>query len=150
MPIHKAGPKDIIDNYRPISNLPTISKMFEKLTLPRLNSFVGKYSLLGDFQFGFRQGKDITQAAIKLTTLVSGVYHQKNYATACLFLGLRKAFDTVNHVILLDKIYHIGFRGPSHQYLSSYLAGRKQYLQLGSIKAQELLITKGVPQGSVL
>ena len=133
-PTHKAGPKDIIDNYRPISNLPVISKVFEKLTLTRLTSFVDKYSLLSDSQFGFRQGRNISQAAIKLTTLVSGAYHRKCYAT-CFFLDLRKAFDTVDHDILLDKLYHIGFRGPSHQYLSSYLSGRKQYLQIGNVKS---------------
>ena len=127
MPTHKARPKDIIDNYRPISNLPVISKVFEKLTLTRLTSFVDKYSLLSDSQFGFRQGRNISQAAIKLTTLVAGAYHRKSYAT-CFFLDLRKAFDAVDHDIFLDKLYHIGFSGPSHQYLSSYLSGRKQYL----------------------
>ena len=149
VPGHKCGPKDRIDNYRPISNLPVLSKVFEKLTLTRVTSFVNRYSLLSESQFGFRQGKNITQAAIKLTTLITDAYHKKTYA-ACFFLDLRKAFDTIDHSILLQKLYHSGFRGPLNQYMASYLTGRKQHIQVGNLKSDELPITKGVPQGSIL
>ena len=66
------------------------------------------------------------------------------------FLDLRKAFDTIDHGILLQKLYHSGFRGPINQYLASYLSGRKQHIQVGNFKSDSLPITKGVPQGSIL
>ena len=146
---HKSGSKEEIDNYRPISNLPVLSKIFEKLTLNRLSSFVKKFSLLSECQFGFREGKDITQAAIKLTTTIVKGYHDKLYVS-CFFLDLRKAFDTVDHPILLRKMYHMGLRDHINQYLNSYLSDREQYVQVGEFKSNNMTITKGVPQGSIL
>ena len=72
------------------------------------------------------------------------------FFSACFFLDLRKAFDTIDHSILLRKLEHIGFRGHPNDYIESYIRGRRQYLQIGDMKSDELLITKGVPQGSVL
>ena len=146
---YKSGAKDNIDNYRPISNLPLLSKVFEKLTLNRLISFVKKYGLLNDSQFGFREGRDITQAAVKLTTTLVKAYHDKVYA-CCFFLDLRKAFDTVDHAILLRKMHHQGFRETINSYINSYLSGRKQYVQMGNYKSDTMTISKGVPQGSIL
>ena len=82
VPGHKKGSKDQIDNYRPISNLPLMSKVFEKLTLIRLISFVNMYSLLADEQYGFRQGRNTTQAAIRLTTYITKSFAEKIW---CLF-----------------------------------------------------------------
>ena len=96
VPGHKSGSKECIDNYRPISNLPVFSKVFEKLTLNRMLSFVNINKLLSDSQFGFRNGRNITQAAIMLTTHVVSGYHKKIYVS-CFFLDLRKAFDTIDH-----------------------------------------------------
>ena len=146
---HKAGSKEEIDNYRPISNLPVLSKVFEKLTLIRLSSFVSKYNLLSECQFGFREGRDITQAAIKLTTTIVNGYHKKEYVS-CFFLDLRKAFDTVDHDILLRKMYHMGFREHINPYINSYLSGREQHVKVGDFKSENMKITKGVPQGSIL
>ena len=148
-PGHKSGSRDLIDNYRPISNLPLLSKVFEKLTLIRLTSFVNRYELLSDSQYGFRQGRSISQASIRLTTLITQSFHKKEYS-ACFFLDLRKAFDTIDHDILLRKLYNFGFRGPIHNYLRSYNTNRKQYVQVGDSKSDELHITKGVPQGSMI
>ena len=91
VPGHKSGQRDHIDNYRPISNLPVFSKVFETLTLRRFTSFVSRYSLLSDCQYGFQKGRNITQAAIKLTSLVTNAYHHKSYAV-CFFLDLKKSF----------------------------------------------------------
>ena len=149
IPGHKSGPRDLVDNYRPISNLPILSKAFEKLTLIRLTSFVNHCELLSDSQYGFRQGRSITQAAIRLTTFITQAFHHKLYS-ACFFLDLRKAFDTIDHPILLKKLLNYGFRGPIHDYLSSYISNRKQYVVVGDYKSEELEITKGVPQGSMI
>ena len=149
IPGYKAGPRDLIDNYRPISNLPIVSKIFEKLTLLRLLSFVNRFKLLSDSQYGFRQGRSITQAAIRLTAFIPQTLRYRAYC-ACFFLDLRKAFDTVDHEILLKKLYNDGFRGPVHKYLQSYLSNRRQYVRVGDFKSEELVITKGVPQGFLL
>ena len=146
---HKSGPKDDINNYRPISNLPIVSKIFEKLTLTRMVTFVNKYNILSNNQFGFQVGKSITQAAIKLTTHIVNAYHDKVYVS-CFFLDLRKAFDTIDHTILLRKLSHQGFRAEINEYMKSYLTGRKQYVQVGDYKSESLIITKGVPQGSIM
>lgn len=149
VPAYKSGPKDLIDNYRPISNLPVMSKAFEKLSHSRIMSFVDKHSLLSNVQFGFRKGKNITHAALRLTTLIVKAYHQKLYS-ACFFLDLRKAFDIVDHEILIRKLNYMGFRGHSEDYFKSYVTNRKQFTQIGDNKSNEIVITKGVPQGSVL
>ena len=148
-PGHKAGSRYLIDNYRPISNLPLFSKIFEKLTHIRVMSFVEQHGLLSDSQFGFQKGKSITHAALKLTTLIVGAYHLKQYC-ACFFLDLRKAFDTLDHTILIRKLDCLGFRGHSKEYFKSYIGNRKQYVQIGEFKSSEHLISKGVPQGSIL
>ena len=106
-PTHKSGPVEVVDNYRPISALPLFSKVFEKLTLSRMNSFIMRHNILSPAQFGFRNGCSTTQAIIKLLSHVVQAYHQRQYS-ACFFLDLKKAFDTVNHSILLKKLEHYG------------------------------------------
>ena len=149
LPGHKSGQKDIIDNFRPISNLCVISKIFEKLTYNRMMSFTEKHDLLSECQFGFRKRKNITLAAMKLTSMIVDAYHERAYA-ACFFLDLRKAFDIIDHEILLTKLGHMGFRGHISQYLTSYITNRKQFVQIKDFKSNDCQITKGVPQGSIL
>ena len=105
-----------------------------------MSSFVRRHSLLIENQFGFQKGKNITQAAIKLTALITKAYHSKSYA-ACFFLDLKKAFDTVDHEILLQKLCHMVFRGAANEYIASYLANRFQHTQVGDIKSGPLPIT---------
>ena len=149
IPGFKAGAADLIDNYRPISNLPILSKVFEKLTLKRVTSFVNRYKLLDENQFGFQKGKNITQAAIKFTSYINRAYKSRSYSV-CFFLDLKKAFDTIDHDILLQKLNHIGFRGKINRYIASYFQNRKQCTQVGKYRSNESKITKGVPQGSIL
>ena len=112
-------------------------------------SFIDRCNLLSESQFGFRKGKMSSQAALKFTLMIVSAYHMKEY-TAYFFLDLRKAFDIVDHDILLSKLDHMGFRGHSLQYFRSYLTGRRQYTQVGDYKSNECPINKVVPQGSVL
>ena len=148
-PTHKSGPKDNVDNYRPISALPVISKVFEKLTLSRMESFIEIHSLLSPCQFGFRRGRSTTHAIIKFLSPVIAAFHQKLYCV-CFFLDLRKAFDTVNHKILLQKLGHYGFRGQCGEYLMSYFHNRKQYVYLNGHRSDQEHVKTGVPQGSIL
>ena len=119
------------------------------LTLSRMMPFVDKHYLLSNSQFGFRKGRNITHAAIELTTAIVDAYHLR-YFSACFFLDLRKAFDTIDHDLLLAKLDHMGFRGHFNDYMSSYLTQRKQFVQFANFKSRESTIMKGVPQGSIL
>ena len=138
-----------MDNYRPISVLPTLSKVFEKLTLFRMNHFISRYNILSPCQFGFRNGRSTTHAIMKLLSHILPAYHEKIYCI-CFFLDLRKAFDTIDHEILLKKLDHYGFRGQCHDYLKSYYQNRKQYVYLNDFKSHMMTVTKGGPQGSIL
>lgn len=148
-PGHKSGPPDKVDNYRPISVLPLFSKVFEKLTLNRMNSFIARHNILTPSQFGFRKGCSTTNAIIKLVTHVVEAYHKKVYC-ACFFLDLRKAFDTIDHKILLFKLEHYGFRGQCYGYLKSYYQNREQFVHLNDHNSDTMPIVCGVPQGSIL
>ena len=148
-PGHKSGPADRVDNYRPISALPLFSKIFEKLTLYRMDNFISNHSILTPSQFGFRKGCSTTHAIIKLLSCVVRAYHEKHYS-ACFFLDLRKAFDTINHRILLQKLEHYGFRGHCYSFLRSYYQNRKQYVCVNGYNSVTMPISNGVPQGSIL
>ena len=149
IPIHKSGHKDIVSNYRPISILSTVSKIFEKLLYFRLESFFTTHKLITQQQFGFRQGYSTEMAITDLQNMLQNILDD-GYFTCCIFLDLSKAFDTVNHRILLDKLYSYGIRGNMHKLLTSYLQNRKQFTVCNNIKSQINTIVCGVPQGSTL
>ena len=148
-PAFKAGDPGSIDNYRPISSLPVLSKLFERLTLNRMLSFIYDKEILSPNQFGFRKGRNVNQAVAKLTTHIIQAFHRKIYC-ACFSLDLRKAFDTVSHKLLLLKLFHYGFRGQCQNYLHSYFDNRKQYVYSGGIGSESGSVVCGVPQGSIL
>ena len=100
-------------------------------------------------QFGFRRGRRTTLAIAKLISHVVKAFHQKVYC-ASFFLDLRKAFDTINHAILLRKLDHYGYRGHSNAYMKSYFDNRKQYVNLDGHCSDLMSITTGVPRGSIL
>ena len=148
-PAHKSGSTDNIDNYRPITVLPLFSKIFEKLTLIRMQDFISKNDILSPCQYGFRVGKSTTHAVMELLSYITNAYHDKIYC-ACFFLDLRKAFDTVHHNLLLQKLQHYGFRGHCHSYLKSYYHNRKQYTHVNGYESDIGDVLNGVPQGSIL
>ena len=147
-PSHKSGDSDDMDNYRPIS-LPVLSKLFKRLTLNRMLSFIDIKKILNPSQFGFRRSCDVSQAIAKLTSHIVQAFHNKLYC-ACFILDLRKAFDTVSHELLFLKLEHYGFRGQCLDYLKSYFNNRIQYVYSNGFKSESGSVVFGVPQGSIL
>lgn len=149
IPVFKNGDKQQFVNYRPISLLPQFSKILEKLFTERLNNFIDKFSLLNSCQYGFRNNSSTALALIDLIEEVSSSIEKKEYALA-IFIDLKKAFDTIDHSILINKLEGQGIRGNALQWLKSYVMNRQQFVQMGEYKSTLKSITCGVPQGSVL
>ena len=149
VPIFKAGDRCEISNYRPISNLLTVNKIFETLTNNRISSFLDKHKIISDRQFGFCKRSSATLAIFSLVTDVLKTFNQKLY-TVAIFLDLRKAFDTVNVNILMHKLELYGFRGNVNDLIKSYLSSRKQYVDVNGRVSNCNDVTIGLPQGSVL
>ena len=136
-------------NYRPISLLSTVNKLIEKLMYNRLYSFLSKFSCIYDLQFGFRTNHSTVHALINLTEDIRSSLDNNNFAVG-VFVDLQKAFDTVDHKILLSKLEFYGIRGITNQWFNSYFNNRKQFVSINGIYSDETNIQYGVPQGSVL
>ena len=145
----KKGSTNILSNYRPISVLSVLNKIFEKLLYKRLYKFLNKHNVLYKYQFGFRQGHSTSHALIEIMDNVRSAIDNDMY-TCGIFIDLSKAFDTVNHAILLEKLHHYGIRGQTNKLFESYLTNRKQLVEIDKIRSTCKPITCGVPQGSVL
>ena len=149
IPVFKKGDRTQPGNYRPISLLTVFDKILEKLMCKRLCNFLELHHILYDFQFGFRKHHS---TALALMEVLDNIYEQldKRKYIIGIYLDLQKAFDTVNHDILLYKLSNYGIRGVVHQWFKSYLTGRKQFTALGGFCSETALVSTGVPQGSVL
>ena len=148
-PIHKNGDRSNPLNYRPISILTHLSKIFEKIINRRLVNFFEKYNILDKRQYGFRQNFSTCLAISDLCEQLLMSF-DKGLTTCCVFLDLAKAFDTVNHNILIAKLSHYGIRGTPLQLIRSYLTNRMQYVNLSGYNSDSFVVKCGVPQGSVL
>ena len=149
IPIHKSGEMSSCNNYRPISVLPVFSKIVERIIHKRLYGFLSRFSLLHDSQFGFRNQYSSYMAVLEAyNKIVCDL--DKGKHTLGLFLDLSKAFDTINHTILLDKLYHYGVRGNAFEWFKSYLTNRSQYVVYNNCNSSMRPVQCGVPQGSVL
>ena len=149
IPIFKSGDTTECTNYRPISVLSIIDNVFERILKKRMVEYLEKCNILYEYQFGFREGHSTTHALVEIIDNIKESI-DKNNMTCGIFVDLSKAFDTVNHHILLAKLENYGFRGKAYELLSSYLSNRKQYVQLNDHKSSYKPISCGVPQGSVL
>ena len=149
IPIYKSGDKQLLTNYRPISLLSQFSKIIEKLFVERLDKFIDKHHLLSKHQYGFRTNRSTTMAVVELVENISTSINKNEYMVG-VFIDLQKAFDTIDHNILLKKLYRYGIRGIALSWLKSYLAERSQYVHLNGVESDTLPVTFGVPQGSVL
>lgn len=147
--IYKGGDQQCMKNYRPISVLPVFSKGLEKIICNRITSFFSSKHILSDSQFGFRKGRSTETA---LLTMKEFIVHniEKRLYTLGLFIDFSKAFDSLSHQILADKLFACGIRGKPLDLLKSYLQNRQQYVCLQGSKSPFLSISRGVPQGSIL
>ena len=149
IPLFKSGKNNTFTNYRPVSLLPQFSKILEKLFNKRLDAFLKKYNILTENQYGFRENRSTSLALMELVEdLTQSLDNRKH--TIGVFIDLKKAFDTIDHKILLHKLEHYGFRGKVNDWITSYLSCRKQYVKLGSCDSDCLDVKCGVPQGSIL
>ena len=149
VPIHKKGSKLKVDNYRPISLLSNLSKIFEKIMYTRIYSFLCKYNCLSELQFGFRSKHSTNHALIKITDSIKEAIDKKEFACG-VFIDLQKAFDTVNHEILLHKLDHYGIRSNAKLWFESFLTGRSQKVKINNEFSNIAHVNCGVPQGSIL
>ena len=149
IPLFKSGDQSLYVNYRPVSVLPIFSKFLEKVIYNRLYDYLTKYHILFDNQYGFRKQHSTALALIHLYDKLSTAIDNKEY-TMGVFIDLSKAFDTVNHDILLAKLKHYGIRGISLKWFESYLSGRMQYVNFNGYSSCYKQVKCGVPQGSIL
>ena len=139
----------LLSNYRPISLLSNLNKFFEKIIYKRVSSFLEKFDILYDLQFGFQSKYSTNHALIHMTEKIRSAI-DSGKVTGGVFIDLQKAFDTVNHDILLGKLAHYGFRGPINDWFRSYLTDRKQNVVINGFESDCKTMRHGVPQGSVL
>ena len=148
-PIFKKGSPLEVSNYRPISLLSNIEKIYEKLMYSRLISFLNNQKQIYTKQFGFRKSHSTTHTLINIVEQIRKSLDKNEFACG-VFVDLQKAFDTVDHEILLSKLKHYGVRGIAHKWFQSYLSGRTQFVSIRDVNSSSRPIKHGVPQGSVL
>ena len=149
IPIFKKGDKKEVNNYRPISLLTGISKILERIIYTRLINFLQVNDIFSNFQFGFRQKHSTSHALLTFIEKVTQAIDKHSHMLG-IFLDFSKAFDTINHKILLKKLYHYGIRGKALEWFRSYLSNRQQYVSVNDAKSHTQNIECGVPQGSIL
>ena len=149
IPIYKKDDRHILDNYRPISLLSTMSKVFEKVVFHQVYDYFSSNNLFYENQYGFRKKHSTEIAAIELVDRILGHLDQGNIPIS-VFLDLSKAFDTINHAILIQKLSFYGLRATPLKWFQSYLENRHQYTDFCGAKSPQTKIMTGVPQGSIL
>ena len=148
-PIYKKNERTNIANYRPISLLPTLSKIFERVIHTQLYTYFDENKLLSEQQYGFREKHSTELAAVKLVDYINHEMDIGNTPEA-IFIDLSKAFDTLNFDILIHKLQFYGLSGNSLALMKSYVTGRMQYVLFNKTKSDLAIITTGIPQGSIL
>ena len=149
LPIFKSKDKEDFCNYRPISLLPAISKVLEKIVYKRTYNFLHDNNILYQSQYGFREKHSTIQAVSQSVFETLKALDEKKSVLG-VYLDLSKAFDTINHLILIRKLEFYGIRGLPLEWFKDYLRNRKQYVQYQNHNSDRHILEFGVPQGSVL
>jgi hypothetical protein len=149
IPVFKSGDNSIMDNYRPISLLSNFSKILEKIVSSRLLFFLDTNNILTKWQFGFRPNHSTAHPMTHFMNFITETFNEKKHAVA-IFCDLRKAFDTCNHEILLNKLEKYGISNIELQWFRCYLSNRKQFISIDGKNSSLLDVLLGVPQGSIL
>ena len=149
VPLHKSGGREVMDNYRPISILPVISKIAEKAVNVQLQQYLTQHGLLNSFQSGFRRYHS-TQTAVTYFCDTIRRSTDAGKLTGALFIDLKKAFDTVPHDDLICKLKRFGMEENSLAWLTSYLTNRSQAVCVEDELSSPMPVFSGVPQGSIL
>ncbi|KAF7643591.1 hypothetical protein LDENG_00236790, partial [Lucifuga dentata] len=136
-----------LNNYHPISKLPCLAKILESLVNDHLKSFLTEHSVLNPHQSGFRSKHSTITAATVVINDISSVDNGKD--STALFIDLSKAFDTVDHSLLLSKLHSISFNSNAYRWFQDYLSNRKQSVFMGNVHSNFLSISKDVPQGTI-
>ena len=149
IPLFKKGDKTLLENYRPISILPAISKIFERIMFNQIHNHFSMHNLFYSGQYGFRANHSTQFAALELIDRITQDLDQGNMPIT-IFIDLSKAFDTLNHDILIYKLKSYGLSEAALKLMQSYLTNRKQYVEINNTQSTKNDITVGVPQGSIL
>jgi hypothetical protein len=147
--VFKKGDKNIMNNYRPIALLPVLSKVFERIIANQLGNFLDSNSVINTAQFGFRRGLSTESALLRLSKLLFTA-KQSGVFSSLTTIDFSKAFDCLNHSVLLNRLASYGLGPSSVLWFKSYLTGRHQRVQYASALSDPLLLQFGVPEGSVL
>ena len=148
-PVFKCGDRDNLNNYRPITVLPTIARVFEKLIYQQLYQFLDKHKILGKQQYGFRSLHS-TALALSEATNHWLMNIDNGNMNSVVFLDIRKAFDTIDHQILIKKLSQYGIQDDELNFFESYLENRTQCCSVNGKLSDRQKIEYGVPQGSIL
>lgn len=148
-PVYKGGSKNSVESYRPISLLPTLTIIMEKYVQSIMSQFAEKNNIISTAQYGFMPGKGTQSLLEDFSDEVWNAFDH-NCVVSCLLLDLSKAFDTVNHDLLLIKLFSYGFRGPLFAWLKNYFHNRSQVVKLCEEVSSPTDVKMGVPQGSVI
>ena len=149
IPILKRGDETIFDNYRPISILPAISKVFERIIFNQIHNYFHVNDLYFCSQYGLRKEHSTELAVLELVDRITQ-HLDKGTTPINVYLDLSKAFDTLDHNILLHKLKYYGIEGTALRLFESYLNERQQYVDLDGTNSNYNRILTGVPQGSIL
>ena len=149
IPVFKRGSQFCLCNYRPISLIFVFSKLLEKLRYNRLIKFLEKNKILFENQYGFRAKHSTDHAILCIIDKIQKAIDDRSYSCS-IFLDFTKAFDTVNHQILINKLEYYGIRFIAKDWFISYLSDRQQVVTLNNATSSKCNVSRGIPQGSVL